>query len=59
MEISSQASQSLMLERIANLPKEIFQAQADLNSKLLKVGIETKLQTQAVEGKARLLDAYA
>ncbi|EQA44823.1 hypothetical protein LEP1GSC050_2535 [Leptospira broomii serovar Hurstbridge str. 5399] len=59
MEISNQASQSLMLERIANLPKEIFQAQADLNSKLLKVGIETKLQSQAIEGKARLLDAYA
>lgn len=48
-----------MLERIANLPKEIFQAQADLNSKLLKVGIEAKLQSQALEGKTRLLDAYA
>ncbi|EQA37729.1 hypothetical protein LEP1GSC047_3492 [Leptospira inadai serovar Lyme str. 10] len=59
MEISNQASQSLMLERIANLPKEIFQAQADLNSKLLKVGIEAKLQSQALEGKTRLLDAYA
>ncbi|TGK06499.1 hypothetical protein EHO61_14585 [Leptospira fluminis] len=59
MEISNQASQSMMLERIANLPREIFQAQADLNSKLLRVGVESKLQAQDIEGKARLLDIYA
>lgn len=59
MEIGNQTSQSLMLERIANLPREIFQAQADLSSKLLKLNVETQLQTQAAEGKARLLDLYA
>ncbi len=59
MEIGNQTSQSIMLERIANLPREIFQAQADLSSKLLKLNVETQLQTQASEGKSRLLDLYA
>ncbi|EPG66360.1 hypothetical protein ACE5IS_17200 [Leptospira wolffii] len=59
MEIGNQTSQSLMIERIANLPREIFQTQADLNSKLIKLSVESQLQTQATEGKSRLLDLYA
>ncbi|PJZ77719.1 hypothetical protein [Leptospira neocaledonica] len=58
MEIGNQTSQSLMIERIANLPREIFQAQSDMNSKLLKLNVEAQLQTQASEGKSRLLDLY-
>ncbi|MGJ4746341.1 hypothetical protein ACQV5M_08290 [Leptospira sp. SA-E8] len=58
MEIGSQTSQSLMIERIANLPREIFQAQSDMNSKLLKLNVETQLQAQASEGRSRLLDLY-
>ncbi|TGK06612.1 hypothetical protein EHO59_00265 [Leptospira semungkisensis] len=59
MEISNQTSQSLLLERIANLPREIFQAQSDLNSKMLKLNVESQLQASASEGKSRLLDLYA
>ncbi|TGK02589.1 hypothetical protein EHQ53_13650 [Leptospira langatensis] len=59
MEISNQTSQSLLLERIANLPREIFQAQSDLNSKMLKLNVESQLQASAAEGKSRLLDLYA
>ncbi|TGL60456.1 hypothetical protein [Leptospira sarikeiensis] len=58
MEIGSQTSQALMIERIANLPREIFQTQSDLNSKLLKLNVESQLQAQASEGKSRLLDLY-
>ncbi|PJZ68157.1 hypothetical protein CH373_17030 [Leptospira perolatii] len=58
MEITSQANQSLILERVANLPREIFQAQADLNSKLLKLGVESQLQAKESEGRSRLLDLY-
>ncbi|TGL33752.1 hypothetical protein EHQ52_04240 [Leptospira koniambonensis] len=58
MEIGSQTSQSLMIERIANLPREIFQAQSDMNSKLLKLNVEAQVQAQASEGRSRLLDLY-
>jgi hypothetical protein len=37
-------SQSQMIERIANLPKEIFKAQMETSEKLMKLAVAQNLQ---------------
>ncbi|MBE7412194.1 MAG: hypothetical protein L6Q54_12310 [Leptospiraceae bacterium] len=49
----------LSFERIANLPKEIFQAQSELNSKLIKLNVLQNV-TEKEPGQAKqILDIYA
>ncbi|MCG9874471.1 MAG: hypothetical protein MH321_06765 [Leptospiraceae bacterium] len=40
-------SQANMIERIANLPKEIFQAQMVTSEKIMKLAIEQNIQGSA------------
>jgi len=40
-------SQSQMIERIANLPKEIFKAQMETSEKLMKLAVAQNLQASA------------
>jgi len=40
-------SQANMIERIANLPKEIFQAQMVTSEKIMKLAIEQNIQNSA------------
>lgn len=44
------------LSAVANLPKEIFKAQNDLNEKLVKLNVEEKVQNQT--SPERLLDVF-
>ncbi|WCL48161.1 hypothetical protein [Leptospira sp. GIMC2001] len=53
----AQTNASNMIERIANLPKEIFQAQMDTSEKLMKLAVQQNIQAQT--GKERLLDTIA
>ncbi|MBM9502666.1 MULTISPECIES: hypothetical protein [Leptospira] len=59
MNINGNANQSLLLERVANLPREIFQAQSDLNRKMLNLAVEAGVQNSKEEGQRRILDLYA
>ncbi|AAN48230.1 hypothetical protein ACO2J1_08545 [Leptospira interrogans] len=59
MNINGNANQSLLLERVANLPKEIFQIQSDLNRKMLNLAVEAGVQNLKEEGQRKILDIYA
>lgn len=59
MQINQGVSRAVTLERIANLPKEIFQAESNLNQKLMRLAVESKLQANAEQANARILDTYA
>ncbi|EMO54080.1 hypothetical protein [Leptospira noguchii] len=59
MNINGNTNQSLLLERVANLPKEIFQIQNDLNRKMLDLAVETGVQNLKEEGQRKILDIYA
>ncbi len=47
---------NISLSSVANLPKEIFQAQNDLNEKLIKMNVEEKVQNQT--SPERILDVF-
>ncbi|WP_036095183.1 hypothetical protein [Leptospira weilii] len=59
MNINGNTNQSLLLERVANLPKEIFQAQNDLNRKMLNLAVEAGVRNLKEEGQRKILDLYA
>ncbi|XDD51895.1 hypothetical protein AB3N59_03955 [Leptospira sp. WS92.C1] len=59
MNINGNTNQSNLLERVANLPREIFQAQSDLNRKMLHLAVEAGVQNSKEEGQKRILDLYA
>ncbi|WP_016752845.1 hypothetical protein [Leptospira kirschneri] len=59
MNINGNTNQSLLLERVANLPKEIFQIQNDLNRKMLNLVVEAGVQNLKEEGQRKILDIYA
>ncbi|MDF3820262.1 hypothetical protein P3G55_10145 [Leptospira sp. 96542] len=46
---------TLNINPIANLPKEIFNSKIDLAEKLIKLSVETNLESKKTE---RLLDIY-
>ncbi len=52
-------SKALNFERIANLPKEIFQAQSEINSKLLKLNMLSAVKNAENEISIKGLDLYA
>ncbi|TGK34570.1 hypothetical protein EHQ12_07725 [Leptospira gomenensis] len=59
MNINGTANQSLLLERVANMPKEIFQTQNEDTKKMLRYLVENKLLDEKVSAGSRLLDTYA
>ncbi len=59
MNINGNTNQSLLLERVANLPREIFQVQSDLNRKMLNLAVEVGIRNSKEEGQKRILDLYA
>lgn len=54
---SNQAA--LSLERVLNLPKEIFQAQNDLNEKLVKLSVTQSLSGTKDKSDGHILDTLA
>ncbi|MDV6235981.1 hypothetical protein CH379_010135 [Leptospira ellisii] len=59
MNINGTTNQSLLLERVANMPKEIFQAQNEDTRKMLRYLVENKLLDEQIGAGSRLLDTYA
>ena len=57
--LNNNSSSSLNLERIANLPKEIFQAQSEINSKLLKLNMLQNIERSETGQSKKLLDVYS
>ncbi|MCC6274597.1 MAG: hypothetical protein IT569_01945 [Leptospiraceae bacterium] len=57
--LGNTTSPVLSFERIANLPKEIFQAQSELNSKLIKLNmLQNVIEKEPGQAK-RILDVFA
>ena len=50
--------QILNLERVLNLPKEVFSAQNDLAKKLLLLANQEKIQSDSLTNKSRIVDMF-
>ena len=57
--INSTQSQAVMIEKVINLPKEIFRAEKELDQKMIFLANAQKMHNPVHDIKSSLLDVYA